>query len=364
MVHVNNSMMDFEDVSFDHVRIVQQHVASLSKMLSECEQLIEATTNGEAWEEQFLDATTMSRTRVDSDEVVDTTAVDGEDAPAIWLQPEDLSSHAEKLTWLLRECDDTYDQLQERSQVRRRPERTHSFHPINPQLLSDKHWLVSCMDVGLFALFGGQGYYLLSELKSLYNDAELPELRGIIASIGETLREEASICCSPQWAFKYGFDLESWLKDDRCAPDKWYLYSAPVSYPLVMLLQLCRYIQTLRRLDTKHEEFISRLRGATGHSQGRSALDSYLLFSVDGVNALIGVVSALVLSMSRNEAELVDNMTKAAKYLLYQGLRCYEALVTCAACPFNENEPYKYSPMLAVKGLKPSVLDGIVQVRI
>ena len=268
MVHVNGTM-NFAEVSFDQVRIVQKHVASLTKMLSECEQLIEATTNGEAWEEQFLDATTMSRTRVDSDDLIETFTEDSDDAPTIWLQPEDLNSHAEKLTWLLQECDDTYDQLQERTESQRRRGRKHSFHPINPHLLSDKHWLVSSLDVGLFALFGGQGYYLLSELRSLYNDSECPELRGIISSISKALMDEAGASSSPQWGFKYGFDLEAWLKDDRSAPDKWYLYSAPVSYPLVMLLQMCRYIQTLRRLDTKHEEFISRLRGATGHSQGR-----------------------------------------------------------------------------------------------
>ena len=83
----------------------------------------------------------------------------------------------------------------------------------------------------------------------------------------------------------------------------------------------------------QHDHFISVLKGATGHSQG--------------------VVTAAVISSSKDDAALVANAAAGAKYMLWQGARCHQVLNTSVT--YSGPTP-DVSPMLAVTGLTSEAL--------
>src|SRR5690606_7295383 len=63
-----------------------------------------------------------------------------------------------------------------------------------------------------------------------------------------------------------GFDVLSWLNNVDSTPDVQYLLSAPVSLPLIGLLQLTHYAITCKVLGVEPGEL--KFAGITGHSQG------------------------------------------------------------------------------------------------
>ena len=83
----------------------------------------------------------------------------------------------------------------------------------------------------------------------------------------------------------------------------------------------------------QHDHFISVLKGATGHSQG--------------------VVTAAVISSSKDDAALVANAAAGARYMLWQGARCHQVLNTSVT--YSGPTP-DVSPMLAVTGLTSEAL--------
>ncbi|CRK42391.1 hypothetical protein BN1723_000800, partial [Verticillium longisporum] len=59
-----------------------------------------------------------------------------------------------------------------------------------------------------------------------------------------------------------------WLEDEDATPDLDYLVSAPVSFPLIGLVQLAHYEVTCKALGVNPGKLRERLSGSTGHSQG------------------------------------------------------------------------------------------------
>jgi len=59
-----------------------------------------------------------------------------------------------------------------------------------------------------------------------------------------------------------------WLQDEESTPDLTYLVSAPVSFPLIGLVQLAHYYVTCKILAKEPRDRREGLAGTTGHSQG------------------------------------------------------------------------------------------------
>jgi fatty acid synthase subunit beta, fungi type len=120
----------------------------------------------------------------------------------------------------------------------------------------------------IYSIFGGQGNIeeYFEELRELHET--YPSLIGeLITASAELLQ---SLCSHPNAEKLYpkGLDVMSWLQGPEATPDVDYLISAPVSFPLIGLLQLAHYEVTCKVMGVHPGELRERMIGTTGHSQG------------------------------------------------------------------------------------------------
>lgn len=120
----------------------------------------------------------------------------------------------------------------------------------------------------VYSVFGGQGNIeeYFEELRELYNT--YPSfVEDLINSAAELLQ---NLTRDPRAEKLYakGLDILAWLHDPEATPDIDYLVSAPVSFPLIGLVQLSHYSVTCKVLGLTPGQFRDRLSGTTGHSQG------------------------------------------------------------------------------------------------
>jgi fatty acid synthase subunit beta, fungi type len=120
----------------------------------------------------------------------------------------------------------------------------------------------------IYSIFGGQGNIeeYFEELRELYTTYS-SFVGELISSSAELLQRLANTS-SAEKMFLKGLDIMSWLQDPEATPDIDYLVSAPVSFPLIGLVQLAHYQVTCKVLGLHPGEFRDRISGATGHSQG------------------------------------------------------------------------------------------------
>ena len=120
----------------------------------------------------------------------------------------------------------------------------------------------------VYSIFGGQGNIeeYFDELRELYNTypAFVDELITEAAELLQTLARDPRA----EKLYSKGLDIMTWLHDPEATPDIDYLVSAPVSFPLIGLVQLAHYTVTCRVLGLMPGQFKERLSGTTGHSQG------------------------------------------------------------------------------------------------
>ncbi|KAL5624375.1 hypothetical protein BROUX41_004435 [Berkeleyomyces rouxiae] len=145
----------------------------------------------------------------------------------------------------------------------------------------------------IYAIFGGQGNIeeYFEELREIHNTygSFVSEL---ITSSAELLR---TLSKHPEAEKMYpkGLDVMTWLLNPEATPDVDYLISAPISFPLIGLLQLAHYEVSCKVLGVNPGFFRDRLRGATGHSQGIvtaaaiAAADSWESFREATISALV-----------------------------------------------------------------------------
>ena len=120
----------------------------------------------------------------------------------------------------------------------------------------------------VYTVFGGQG-----NIEEYFD-----ELRGVYTtypSFVETLLTRSaellqSLARDPRAEKMYpkGLDIMRWLHNRDTQPDTDYLVSAPVSLPLIGLVQLAHYSVTCNCLGVAPGDVRERLSGTTGHSQG------------------------------------------------------------------------------------------------
>ncbi|KAF4627357.1 hypothetical protein G7Y89_g10799 [Cudoniella acicularis] len=144
----------------------------------------------------------------------------------------------------------------------------------------------------VYSVFGGQGNIeeYFDELRELYHT--YPSfVEDLVVSAAELL-QNLSRDPRAEKLYPKGLDVMTWLNDPEATPDVDYMVSAPVSFPLIGLVQLAHYTVTCKVLGLTPGQFRERLSGTTGHSQGvvlaatTSAADSWDSFDEISISAL------------------------------------------------------------------------------
>ncbi|KAK3688084.1 acyl transferase domain-containing protein [Podospora appendiculata] len=144
----------------------------------------------------------------------------------------------------------------------------------------------------LYNIFGGQGNIeeYFEELRELYST--YPSFVGELVVSSAELLQTLSSHPSAEKLYPKGLDIMSWLQSPDDTPDVGYLISAPVSFPLIGLVQLAHYQITCKVLGLHPGILRDRISGTTGHSQGivvaaaTAAADSWESFEEISKSAL------------------------------------------------------------------------------
>lgn len=197
----------------------------------------------------------------------------------------------------------------------------------------------------IYTVFGGQGNIeeYFDELREIYTT--YPSfVEDLIISSSELLQ---SLSHGPEASKLYpkGLDALRWLQDPDSQPDIDYLVSAPVSFPLIGLVQLAHFMVTCKVLGREPGEVLERFSGTTGHSQG--------------------IITAAAIA----SATSWDAFNKAARdaltMLFWTGLRSQQAYPRTSIAPSMlqdsiENGEGTPTPMLSIRDLpKSAVQDHI-----
>lgn len=120
----------------------------------------------------------------------------------------------------------------------------------------------------IYTIFGGQGNIeeYFEELRETYKT--YPSFVGELITDAAELLQTLAAHPSAEKMFPKGLDILAWLHDSDATPDVDYLISAPVSFPLIGLVQLAHYEVTCKVLGIHPGLLRERLSGSTGHSQG------------------------------------------------------------------------------------------------
>ncbi|OJJ42487.1 hypothetical protein ASPZODRAFT_137287 [Penicilliopsis zonata CBS 506.65] len=120
----------------------------------------------------------------------------------------------------------------------------------------------------LYTVFGGQGnderYF--DELRTLWQTYR-PLVEELILAASSMLQREALETETSRF-YHGGMDVLAWLEHPERTPETAYLVGAPVSMPLIGLLQLAWYRVVGRIVDATPAQLQAALAGTTGHSQG------------------------------------------------------------------------------------------------
>lgn len=198
----------------------------------------------------------------------------------------------------------------------------------------------------LYAVFGGQGnieeYFV--ELRDLYSTYR-PILEDFLTRNAQTLsalsRDERT-----GKVYAKGLDVMKWLHAEESSPDTEYLVSAPVSLPLIGLVQLCHYYVTCKVLGLSPGDFRSCLKGVTGHSQG--------------------VITAAAISASSTWEDFSKYSDEALRMLFWIGCRSQQTYPKTSLTPSmlqdsvanGEGMP---SPMLSIRDLTQAQVESHVR---
>ncbi|PHH64631.1 hypothetical protein CDD81_4242 [Ophiocordyceps australis] len=188
----------------------------------------------------------------------------------------------------------------------------------------------------IYSIFGGQGNIeeYFEELRQVFHT--YPSFVGdLITGAAEQL-QTLSNHPNAEKLFPKGLDVMNWLHHPDSTPDVDYLVSAPVSFPLIGLVQMAHYQVACKVLGIHPGQFRERISGATGHSQGivmaaaTAAADSW-----DSWNQVVGSTLAI---------------------LFWIGTRSQQAFPTTSMTPTMLRESMEHgegspTPMLSIRDL-------------
>lgn len=196
---------------------------------------------------------------------------------------------------------------------------------------------VSAKNAKIHVVFGGQGNSenFIDELRSLVNIYG-PLVRPLVNDIAQVFQQLLASTEDARKVYTEGFDVLEWLDHPETTPSKDYLITAPVSVPLIGLIQLAHYQVTCKVLGLTPGEFRGYLSGATGHSQG--------------------ILTALAIARADSWNDWQVQTRRCAMTLLYVGYRSQLAFPVTALAPTvlrdsEDNGEGVPSPMLAVREL-------------
>ncbi|KAI1082890.1 beta subunit of fatty acid synthase [Whalleya microplaca] len=123
-------------------------------------------------------------------------------------------------------------------------------------------------NAAIYNIFGGQGNIVeyFDELREVYET--YPSFVGELVTSAAELLQNLALDPRAEKLYAKGLDVLDWLHSPDATPDPEYLISAPVSLPLIGLVQLCHYQVLGKGLGVHPGILRDRIRGATGHSQG------------------------------------------------------------------------------------------------
>ncbi|KAI2615656.1 hypothetical protein GGR54DRAFT_612239 [Hypoxylon sp. NC1633] len=123
-------------------------------------------------------------------------------------------------------------------------------------------------NAAIYNIFGGQGNIIeyFDELREVYET--YPSFVGELVASSADLLHNLALDPRAEKLYAKGIDVMEWLRSPDTTPDPQYLISAPVSLPLIGLVQLCHYQVLGKGLGVHPGILRDRIRGATGHSQG------------------------------------------------------------------------------------------------
>ncbi|ETN42931.1 uncharacterized protein HMPREF1541_02089 [Cyphellophora europaea CBS 101466] len=123
-------------------------------------------------------------------------------------------------------------------------------------------------DASIYTVFGGQGNIeeYFDELREVYTT--YPSFVSELVESSAALLQSLAADPKADKFYAKGLDILRWLSDKETQPDTDYLVSAPVSLPLIGLVQLAHYQVTCKALGKTPGEINERFSGTTGHSQG------------------------------------------------------------------------------------------------
>ena len=188
----------------------------------------------------------------------------------------------------------------------------------------------------IFTVFGGQGNIeeYFDELREVYNT--YPSFTADLISSSAELLQSLARDPKAEKMYSKGLDIIAWLQSRDAQPDTDYLVSAPVSLPLIGLVQLAHYQVTCKALGREPGEVNERFSGTTGHSQG--------------------IVTAAIIATATSW----DSFAKAAKnaitMLFWIGMRSQQAYPRTSLAPSILQDSIEHgegtpTPMLSIRDL-------------
>ncbi|KAL4959185.1 tetrafunctional fatty acid synthase subunit FAS1 [Aspergillus stella-maris] len=193
----------------------------------------------------------------------------------------------------------------------------------------------------IYSVFGGQGNIeeYFDELREVYNT--YPSfVEDLISSSAELLQ---SLSREPDANKLYpkGLNVMQWLQQPDTQPDVDYLVSAPVSLPLIGLVQLAHFAVTCRVLGKEPGDILERFSGTTGHSQG--------------------IVTAAAIATATTWESFQKAAANALTMLFWIGLRSQQAYPRTSIAPSVlqdsvENGEGTPTPMLSIRDLPRSAV--------
>ena len=120
----------------------------------------------------------------------------------------------------------------------------------------------------IYSIFGGQGNIeeYFDELREVYRT--YPSFVETLVTRSAKLLQDLARDPKAEKLYSKGLDVIGWLHNQDAQPDTDYLVSAPVSLPLIGLVQLAHFTVTCKTLGTTPGALTESFSGTTGHSQG------------------------------------------------------------------------------------------------
>ena len=188
----------------------------------------------------------------------------------------------------------------------------------------------------IYTIYGGQGNIeeYFDELRDVYTTypAFVETLIVDSAQLLGNLSRDPRV----NKLYSKGFDVIRWLHNTESQPDTDYLISAPVSLPLIGLVQLAHFAIACKSLGLSPGEVGERLSGTTGHSQG--------------------IVTAALIATADSWDSYEKAATQALTILFWIGCRSQQAYPKTSLAPStlqdsSENGEGTPTPMLSIRDL-------------